>query len=63
MYQQKFSEQDFATLLTQKSVLTQLGPDVSEAGVPEGHIEFIIAGEEDSLMQVGPRGRFCGNEG
>jgi hypothetical protein len=37
-------------LLKEKSVLTQLGPDVSEAGVPEGHIEFIIAGEEDSLM-------------
>jgi hypothetical protein len=50
-------------LLQHKSVLTQLGPDVSEAGVPKGHIELIIAGEEDSLVEVGPRGRFCRNEG
>jgi hypothetical protein len=50
-------------LLKQKLVLTQLGPDVSEAGIPKGHIEFVIAGEEDGLVEVGPRGRFCRNEG
>jgi hypothetical protein len=31
-------------------VLTQLGPDISETGVPEGHIKLVIAGEEYGFM-------------
>jgi len=47
MYQKIFP----VILLAQKSklVLTKLGPDVSETGVPEGHVKFITAGEEDSF--------------
>jgi len=33
-----------------KFVLTKLGPDISETGVPEGHVKFITAGEENSFM-------------
>jgi hypothetical protein len=40
------------TLLARKNklVLTKLGPDISETGVPEGQVKFITAGEEDSFM-------------
>jgi len=48
MYQQIFP----VTLLAQKSkfVLTKLRPDISETGVPEGHVKFITVGEENSFM-------------
>jgi hypothetical protein len=42
-----------------KSVLTELGPDVSEAGVPERHIKLIIAREEHSFLQAGTCRWFC----
>jgi len=48
IYQQIFP----VTLLAQESkfVLTKLGPDVSETGVPEGHVKFVTVGKEDSFM-------------